>query len=723
MKQIKCLFAAIIVGFVVFTVIALPTRASVIPNDEKPKKLDNPNLVVRATTTTDLATYSSYMEVIEQRTFRSNIGSYYVVYPEGTTGITWASETVAYQGNDYNATVLIGSDFSISPLKDILVANNTIFFHDGAYTASLTGYTRFQKDNLALIGISDHVVFQLFQMSGTGLNERNTLGQSGAYFANITFDGMNAGMNGSGSNDSYYFYIQGEYIAFKNITIKNLGQDVGGTRDVPIHVLEARGPVLFENLTLDNTIPLLGYSIIQINRSNEVFFNGITLRNIKPESTKRIDNWLTVITGSSGSIPDANRKLYILGEVNLIDNNSNLTDKMLVETYAYHTVAVPSTLYRYARLAVTPRKMGEAQNPPAITIHRTLPPQAGNYVVFDLADCSYVVNPGGTLTGQMMAIINVLSRIRSVKGITSKEEFNIKYGLPTVTPLAIHLLNITTTIAGLEDYDDNIYLNVILVSDIANSIVSPTPELVKFDIVGGDTIVMGSETPERYKVYNVDFDTISKLTLQEVVTGVSAVGEFDPYAISLYPSSVDLHYSEYFNSKPAVAENAFETTFVNSKFTSLVNEIEITTSHSGPMTVGQTIQLNAGLANSNTNSFTSIASLNSAIMSNTANDTSILWFSTDTSIVMVDATGMVTAIAPGTATIVAKALDTNNEGEVEKPWAIFPIAVSKTTIPITAHHEVRTGVGNYILLSIIMVLMGVFLVSMSVEQKKETKQD
>jgi Bacterial Ig-like domain (group 2). len=339
-------------------------------------------------------------------------------------------------------------------------------------------------------------------------------------------------------------------------------------------------------------------------------------------------------------------------------------------------------------------------------------------VVFDLADNSYVANPVSNFPSQMVAIINVLARIRSVKGITNKEEFNIKYGLPTVDSLAIHLPNITTNVSGLEDYDDNIYLNVVLVSDITNSIVPAVPEWIKFDVVGGNTIVVGSDTPERYKVYNIDFDSLSKLTLQEVVSGISAVGEYDPYATSLYPAFLNLQYSEYFNSKPAVAENAVETTFMNSKFTSLVNEIEITSSHSGPMTVGQTIQLNAGLTNSNANSFVSTGLLNNAIMFNTASDTSVLWFSTDTNIITVDATGNVTAISSGTATIVAKAMDINNEGEIEKPWAVYAITVSKAPVLIAPHHEVKTGVANYTLLLIISMLMGIFLISVNAKQKR-----
>jgi Bacterial Ig-like domain (group 2). len=716
MKETKKFLLVLIMGFLFLTITTKPVNASITIDDEEPNVLDDINLVVRESNANDLSNVNNHLNDIKNRTYRNtSVGAYYVIYPDGTPDVVAGDiETITYDGQNYDATIVICSDFSANALKNILAADNTLFFHSGTYTASQTGYTRFSQNNMAVIGLAADVVFEVYHGYTNELNERNIFMQNGGYFANICFDARSKGMVSSSINNarhSYFFHVTGQNIAFDNITIKNLQASSGSQRNVAVNVFNAPGPIIFNNLTFQNSKASAGYAMLQVNSSKEIYFNNIDLNSINSYS----GYWLKVETASSGTIPDEELTVYFTGDIT-ITNCTSFTDRVLVENYYYKTVALPSNHYRYARMAVSPFKIGSTASPPAFTMHTEMQAANNSYALLDLVDNSFIVNSEGNAQNQMTAIINVLSRVRSIKNITSNEEFNVKYEVGASDNWIMALPNITSTISALSAYDDNIYLNIIPVKNKLSLITDG--EMVKFDLPSGGAINLGANTAERYALFNIDFDTLSNLTLQEIITGITAVAEVDPY-IAFYPTSLGLQYSEYYVAKNQVIENSSLATFHNCIFASLVSEIEITSIESGVIAMNKTLQLNAGLTNSNNNSFTDDSLWGETIMKDTANDglVKVHWISTDPSIATVDANGLVTAVGPGTVTIVAKAIDENNNGEIEKPWAIYTVIVSKAPHPVSPPIVVPSGTDETIGRSLAITFVGLAIVILMRKRK------
>jgi len=205
----------------------------------------------------------------------------------------------------------------------------------------------------------------------------------------------------------------------------------------------------------------------------------------------------------------------------------------------------------------------------------------------------------------------------------------------------------------------------------------------------GAIITLSTTNASFVRLYNIDFDQNAKYTLQEAVSGINPalVTPTDPNEsgiITGYPK-----YAGYASSLAAKVTNANAANFENCRFTSLTSEIEIKAAVS-KIGVGSSTVFTAQLKDSETNSYTGSGA--AAGMKGTANDQTINWYSSDPTVVSIDkTTGLAAAQSPGTVTITAKAIDVNNNGEIEKPYAVFSL---QAALPFTITYRANGSTGG-----------------------------
>ena len=660
--------------------------------------LENPNVTIRGTSNSDETTVANLLNTL---TFSDNVKNWYIVYPDISSAeadgvLAGQKISVTYESIIYpDVTVFIGDKFDASAheLYDIIGNDTTIFFKPGNYSADVGEYSIFFKINLSLIGLEstpESVVFDLGPAAGYIDRSYRILIKEEFYISNITFDAKNRSLI-SGSHGQHYIHVvrvdgddgfeDGIFPlsndVFNNVVIKGLNNSTYGDRNVAINVIHADA-VVFNNVTIEDWTSGNGYAPIQVNNSSEnIYFNNLTLNDVHgTQGFIKIEDGTTYTDYKVTSV-------FFTGT--LVFNDMITLDKTVyIQNYKYTTVTFHSDIYRYAQLSEWPYGY--------IVLSNIMPTVSSSYVIFDLKDNTFVVEKNAVLTeeGQIQNIVNIIAFIQSVKNITTAYTYNIKYEVGESLG-SIILPEITSSYTG---YWENIKLNIIPVSNLDNDI--RTKEIFTFDQTDSGSSISLPANNNRYSLFNIDFNEVEKCTLQEVIEGIAPLSSVtDPYE-SLYSNSNDLTYAEYSSSKSPLVLNATDDTFQSCIFTSLVNKIEITGTFSLPTWyVGDERYLTIGLTNTNDNSFTYQSITGEDFNKNTANDglPIVKWFSTDNSIATVDIdTGKVTTVGLGTVTIVAKAADEYNNGEVEKPWATYTLISNPRVYSIS--YNVNGGSGS-----------------------------
>ena len=349
------------------------------------------------------------------------------------------------------------------------------------------------------------------------------------------------------------------------------------------------------------------------------------------------------------------------GTLNL--TQSGLNGNVYIQDYTYNSTTVPSA-YQYAQYSTTNGTTSSS----AVNVYSTLPNSSTDKAVLDLRDNYWVVQSGTavSVTEQLAAIKSVLVSVANAGGV-----------VPSANIKLVSNGGVINDAFTIPDFGVAVKVNIAAVTTAADSYSSNT------QIALGSTasITLPTANAGNITLYNFDFDTNLKYTLQEAITGIDPAGVTlsDPYetaAISAYPIYTD--YAPTANVSAKIA-NATADTFANCRFTSLVNGISIT--NTVPVLgIGDSITFTAQLTDSDTNSFTAAGYLTN--MKGTANDQTINWFSSDPSIISIDqTTGTATVHSVGTVSIIAKAMDTNNNGEIEKPFASVNVSIKNTLTP------------------------------------------
>ncbi len=669
--------------------------------------LGNPNVVIRGTSDSDEAAVADLLDTLS---FSDNVSYWYVVYPDSSSAaadgvVAGDVVSVVYDGQTYpNVVVFIGNQLdgtnglnkndglnSDNP-NGIIGENTTIFFKPGDYKVSDGNgyYCRFYYENLSLIGLGDTehpVTFDMgyfVESNGSKYDTRNLL-KSNFYVSDITFDAGNHDLRyiTKSSMGQHYFHMTGcSNVVFNDVIIENIGTGNNlseiSSRNVAVNVLNSYN-VVFNNLTLQNCNSKPGYAPFQVNNSSyNVYFNDLNLDDVyNAQGFIKVEDGTTVTTGLE------NMSVFFTGTLNF-ENMTDIEKTIYIQDNVYDVVAFPSDIYRYVQV----KDQNGSSSSSYITISSYMPSSVNQYAIFDLKDNTFIVKDGDTLTDQQQVqnIVDAIACIQKVKGTTSSEEYNIKYEVgDSIGSMSLPEIKVSTAFqSGSIDYTgywESIQLNVIPVEDIGDDI--RTKEMLLFDSSSGSSITLPAIN-DRYSIFNIDFDEVEGCTMQEVIEGIVPLTSIsDPYEY-LYGTSNGLTYSEYSSSKSALVLNATEDTFQSCLFTSLVNKIEI--AGTSAWYVGDEGYLTAGFTDTNDNSFTYLGIVDEQINKDTADDGSpiVKWFSTDESIATVDMdTGKVTVVGVGTVTIVAKAADAYNDGEIEKPWVTYELVANPGVYAVT----------------------------------------
>ncbi|MDR3214966.1 MAG: Ig-like domain-containing protein [Bacilli bacterium] len=690
----KILLFMLVIGL--FTSISFKTlllNAEVTYGEKESGVLVDPNVVIRGNSDTDATNAQAILDNVSW----DDAASFIVVYPNQAAAdvdilVSGQVTSVTFEGTTVSATVVIGNDFNSAPLNTLLQNDMTVFLKPGLYnnlSKNTGGGWQLQKNDLSIIGLESDTVTITAAKRG-GLNESIGTGPAqNLYIKNIIFDGSNTRMASNTASSGLHFIkiMQGSNnIVFDNVTVQNVKSSglLDFNNTISINVIGG-DTVLFNDVKLINLSSAAGYGVVQTNNAaTNVYFNNLSLDTVTSGNSSSGGSNYPFIKIENGSTGDQSTvKVFFTGTLSF----SNMADQyktIWIENYRYDTVAFPEEVYRYAQL----RNQNGTWTTNYIALKALMPDTSNQYAIFDLEDNSFVVKKGDAISesNQVQTIIDTISFIRYIKGDSADEYYNVKYevgseleniDLPEIKPSTA---TFQTRYAG---YFENIHLNIIPVEDEANTL--DNKEVFDY-VIGTSSINLPAvnETDSRYHLYNIDFDNVASLSLQEVIAGIDGSAVLnDPY-YALYGTSNNLTYNEYLalQSKEVLYSNI--STFESCIFTSLVSKIELVNNGSVPTQylMGDIINLSVNLVNSNDNSY-SYNDLNSlSLNKDTANDKplSIKWYSTDPSVATVDQNGKVTILKEGNTTIVAKAIDTYNEGEIEKPWAIYEITAKSVSI-------------------------------------------
>lgn len=641
------LVSVVLTAAVVFSVFSSASLASVDINTEA--SLSQPQ--VTGTFSVSPETAGSYVE--PTNTFSDGNPAYYLVTQDASKS-AWTS--VTYGGVDYPLTgVKVGSD--INAMGSVFAANTTVFFDSGTYNDSdATAYVRLSVSNLSLIGLngaSDTIITKSAHLDGT--IERYIINAGDIYFDGITFDGLGRNMCASavagqyGNNrGNYYFYFStsSNNFVMKDCIIQNVGSNNSSTaKNLAINIYTSSGQRNFENLQIFNVKTAATLGIISSNDSTNNFFKNLTVDGVNAPNAYSVK----LETNTPSAAPYASCLNVFSGNLSL-KQTGNLGN-VYIQDYRYKSTVLPVN-YRYAQYSTINGNFGRS----AVNVFSSCPAAAVNKAVLDLTDNYWIVQTGSSVSvsSQMTYIKTCISAVAAAGG--SVPAANIKL----VSNGGV-LPGFTVPDMGTAD------VSVVAVSSISD--VYNSTAMIPF--LAGAVISLPAANADVIKLYNIDFSSSAKYTLQEAVLGIvpASVSLTDPNESGLitgYPV-----YSTYSAAAAAKVTHAEADTFVNCRFTALTNKIEVTNA-AAKLGVGNSMTFTAGLADIADNSYTGTGYTSS--LKDLADDKTIHWFSSDPSIVSIDpSTGEATALQAGTVTITAKAMDANNSGEIEKPYASFQL--------------------------------------------------
>jgi LPXTG-site transpeptidase (sortase) family protein len=571
----------------------------------------------------------------------------------GTTSIT-------FEGKTFPVTTVVSNG---NDLKSILRANTTFFFDDGTYNDSdSTNYFGFSLENLSLVGLTAGTVKitrSPDKTNGIYTIERNGFNQQDIYLENLIFDGGGYNMDTTNSHGYYFFHFPlgngSTGFVMKNCTIQNVGASSSSysNKNVAMNFVSSSGQHNFENITFKNIETQLNYGILSFNDATGNYFKNITFTDDKMYGSSTYSIKLEHSTTTTPSIPLKDIKAVFSGTLSLPISDTN-HKFIYIQDFGYGNIVVPQA-FRYAQYSNNNGGTSSA----AINVYQNdLPAVTSSTSILDLQDKSWLVQQGKSIS-----VNTQLTNINTTIG---------KAGAKAPEPNIKLVADSTGKINGFTVPDFGTHSVNIVAESLYTDLFSSTNFV---PVAAAAVITLPKTTASKVILYNFDFDTYAKYTLQEAINGINPATTVitDPNegsSIAGYPS-----YSSYAPGTTVLPKvvNATKTNFGNCKFTSLVNKITITNPPTS-LTVGSTFNLTGQLASTDDNSYT--ASGISTNISGSADDQSIHWYSNAPVVASVDlTTGLVTALSVGSVTVYAKAVDANNNGEIDKPYASFSLTI------------------------------------------------
>jgi LPXTG-site transpeptidase (sortase) family protein len=494
------------------------------------------------------------------------------------------------------------------------------------------------------------------------------------YLENLIFDNQGYDMYPTGdkslgipkSRGEYMFYFStgsGGFV-MKDCILENVGasnQDTGYNpayfnKNLAMNFYQSTGLHNFENVTIRNVkttaISGVGLGIISFNQSSGNYFKNLTI--IDDDAYNSISRSIMIEHRDTSVVPENKNSAVFTGTLSLpVDSYHN---HVYIQSWNYDNIVTPAN-YRYALYSST---NGNSTGTPAILVYQDIMPAVtAGKTIMDLEDTALLVQDGASVSvyDQFIALAKTIKNAG-----THAPGYNIKIAADGSGKINSFVV---------PDFGSGISVNLVAIPNSPTLFTSSD----KVPLAANGTIELPAASAGNITLYNFDFASQAKYTLQEAISGITPLttlaDPFDNGSITGYPS-----YSDYAPTAVTTAaiKNAAVDNFSNCAFTSLANEIKINNSVAAIIR-GATYSLTASLAPTDTNSFTGPTF--TGTLKDTADDKTIYWFSSDLTVATVDRdSGLVTGVKVGTVTIIAKAADANNNGEIEKPYASFTLVVT-----------------------------------------------
>lgn len=646
---------------------------------------------------------------------------YLVTHDDSKAGDT----KVTYRGTEYDlaGVAVVPEDFNFNNLvvtetggaKVKILAYNgptniTVFFDDGRYNDTLgTNYTAYHRENTSYVGLKDVDVsagetpaVKLSRSTNpAGYMERNILGKKNIYFENIIFDGKGINMAPKSRGEGLISINGGSVdgFVFKDIIIENVGSSTGSVwsssnKNLALKFFNALGQMNFENVLIRNVKAQYGLSAVAIEEVEKVYFRNLTVDASASSSSAYP---IKVETGSNHA--DAASALDDLGKQKVVFDGTlkttaanNALNGVYVERYQYDSVVVPegdwyvnwmtSNGGEYSPSFVIFPTYDQTQNGTSAN--------SNNIAIHDLNDDYWIIDvdrfggsdagaQGEYITSELEAILKVMKYTE--KNVPAPEYANDVANFYTDTPRAPRA-NIKLVTSGeipsfkVPDGYAGIDTNIVAVDSYKDLYTST--DLVP--VAKAAKIVFPKDN--NIKLYNFDFHDKAKYTMHEAVDGVVPLTELkdplDGKDVTDYPD-----YDTYGVAADPTVINSSVSSFVNCKFTVLAKALEITNAPQDELLkMGKTLDLDYDM--------TAAYTVNSRLAVSDIDDNAVMWVSSDPDIATVDNDGVVTPVSKGNVRIHLKATDSNNAGEIEKPFDSIPLRVV-TTGSVDVQYEDTDG--------------------------------
>jgi LPXTG-site transpeptidase (sortase) family protein len=681
----KIAASLVILALLISSIPAERVQASAIVNEgSTPPGISSSQITVQPETSSDyLAPTNSYTD--------GTTHYYLVTQDSGKASLT----AIDYKGASYPLTqVFVGSNLTAMTIgsKPLFtqsgpLSNATVFFDDGIYTDNVQdNYTGISQPNMSLIGLNKDAsgeptaILRRVPRSSAVAAINNTMERydildKNIYLENLIFDGQNYDMYPSGDKTVGISKSRGEYMFFftngsdgfvmRDCILENVGasnEDPGTNpayynKNLAMNFYSSTGQHNFENIIIRNvktTAPNgVGLGIISSNQSKDNYFKNLTI--VDDDSFNSASRSIKIENADTIYLAEKLNSAVFSGTLSLpADANHN---HIYIQNWNYDKVVVP-TNFRYAQYSSTNGVFGLFSSVAAIQVYQDVQPAVtADKSILDLQDFAWLVQDGAavSLSDQLATLAATITHAGA-----HAPDANIKLSADS-----------SGKINSFVSPDFGAARTVSLVAVPSSTSLYSSTVLVPF--AAKATIGLPAATSSNNTLYNFDFDSLAKYTLQEAVVGIT------PLSSTTDPNEGTAGYDSYSSYAPTAAisarfTNTAVSNFSNSVFTSLVNQIQVTSPLS-TLSVGSTFTLTGSLAGTSSNSFTGSAF--TGTIKDTADDQTINWYSSDPSVASVDrTTGLLTALKNGTTTIIAKAADANNNGEVEKPYASFTLTVS-----------------------------------------------
>ena len=623
--------------------------------------------------------------VAPTNTFYDNVNSY-ILFTQNSS-LAGTNQTINYSGQ---SIVVPGSNViyynpAINTLygyRSLLLTNTTIFFDDGNYIDDLA-YNDFSKENLSIIGLNKDgsgkplAKFLYTASQNNGNNMRRNMGVKNLYFENILWDGQGKTIGTTASTAQNFVHITGDIDGFvmKDMYFQNTGGGGGSSNpNVTINSYRSMGQINFENVTIDGAKPYgQSHGVIQIHyqisslvtnpaasQTSEIYFDNLkiintqansffgTAHNIKIENNTTNQNELSQFSINSVIFTES-----IANGMQLVNANG-----IYVQDYRSENIYAPLK-YRYVQYSAA---TNGSTSSVAFYIRETPPVATASTI--DRNDNYWLLD--GTLTAaQKNTLIN--------NTVTRKN--NIPANIP-----ALNFKHINTAEIDTLNINPSLPISIIATNPAGDEYVP---------VAAGATFNFGAN--KNVVIYNFDFVTNYNYTLIEALDGNTPI---NPALLTdnfegLYPAGLLLNYPEYSLTSTKILDNIIPDDIKNGKFVAIADEIDLTMLESlvangaGKYEVkqGEKVNLNATVDSFITYpSFTNTKDIAGAPVE----DDDIYFISSDDTIATVDATGKVSFIGLGEVTIQAKAMDINNDGEIEKPFANYTFIITQNLESIDA---------------------------------------